>query len=212
MESLIAGILLAVIGALVAAYGVRLFYLLLPVFGFLVGFVLGAQLLTAWLGDGFLATAAGWGVGLVLGVVFAVIAGVSFWAAIMILAGGVGWALGTGLLAAIGITDGLLPLVGGAVLAGVVAILAIYLDAPTLLVAVLTSFGGAAYAVAGVLVVLGTVALGGLQHGAVAALAGNPIAILAWAVLGLATFLFQLLEARARSFDLRARLGAPTAD
>ena len=211
VETLVAGILMIVIGAAVAGYGVKVFYLLLPVFGFLVGFVLGAQLLTALLGDAFLATVAGWGVGLVLGIVFAVIATVWFWAAIVILAGGVGWVLGTGLLAAVGVTDGLLPLVAGAVLAAVLAIIAIVIDAPTALVAVLTSFGGSAWLVAGALLLLGRVTTADLEYGAVSALAGHTLALLAWPVLGLATLLVQLQEARSGPGGLRARLGGPAA-
>ena len=83
-----------VLGGAVAMYGTRLFYLLLPVWGFLVGFVLGAELFAAIFGEGFLATVAGWGVGLVTGIVFAVVAGLWYWAAIVILAGGVGWVRG----------------------------------------------------------------------------------------------------------------------
>jgi hypothetical protein len=211
MESLIGGVVLIVIGGLVATYGVRVFYFLLPVWGFVSGFVLGAQLIAALLGEGFLATAAGWGVGLVLGVVFAVIAGVWFWAAIVILAGGVGWVLGTGLVAALGITDGFLPLIAGAVLAAALAILAIVIDAPTVLVAVLTSFGGSAYPVAGALLVVRRITIADLEYGALDALAGHPVALVAWAALGLATLMIQVLDARARSLDLRARPDRATA-
>ena len=210
MESLVAGILMLVIGAAVAGYGVKLFYLLLPVFGFLVGFVLGAQLVTAILGDAFLATVAGWGVGVVLGIVLAVVAGVWYWAAIVILAGGAGWMLGTGLLASIGITDGLLPLVAGAVLAAGVAIVTIAVDGPTLLVAVLTSLAGSAYAVAGVMLVLRQATLAELEHGAVQAIAGDTVALIAWLVVAVAALAFQLLDARGRAADLLAGIGRPT--
>jgi hypothetical protein len=211
MQALIVGILLIVLGGAVAMYGTRLFYVLLPVWGFLAGFVLGAQLFATIFGEGFLATIAGWGVGLVTGLVFAVIAGVWYWAAIVILAGGVGWAVGTGLLAAIGMTDGILSLVAGAVVAAVFAIVAIVIDAPTLLVAVLTSIGGAAYSIAGVLMVLGRVELGGLANGAVAALWGFPLAVAAWLIVAAVALGYQLLEARARSTDLRAGLNRPAA-
>jgi hypothetical protein len=211
MENLVAGVLLIVLGTAVAVFGTRLFYLLLPAWGFLVGFVLGAQLMTELFGEAFLATVAGWGVGIVLGVVLAIVAGVWFWAAIVILAGGLGWTLGTGLLAAIGMTDGVLPLVAGAVVAAAFAIVAIVIDAPTLLVAVLTSIGGAAYAVAGAIMVLGRIGPADLEHGPVGALAGQPVALTAWLVLAAVALGYQLLEARARSTDLRARLNRPTA-
>jgi hypothetical protein len=211
MESLIVGIVLIVLGGAVAMYGTRLFYLLLPVWGFITGFVVGAQLLAALFGQGFLATVAGWGVGLVTGLVFAIIAGVWYWAAVVILAGGLGWAVGTGVLAALGLADGILPLAGGAVAAALFAIVAILIDAPTLLVAVLSAVGGAAYAIAGVLLVLGRIETGGLANGAVAALWAFPVALAAWAIVAAIGLGYQLLEARARSTDLRERLSRPTA-
>jgi hypothetical protein len=209
MQALILGIVLMVLGGAVAMYGTRLFYVLLPVWGFLAGFVLGADVFATLFGEGFLATIAGWGVGLVTGIVFAVVAGVWFWAAVVILAGGVGWAVGTGLLAAIGMTDGLLPLVAGAVVAALFAIVAIAIDAPKLLVAVLTAIGGAAYSVAGVMMVLGRIETGGLTHGAIAAIWGFPLAVVAWLIVAAIALGFQLVEARGRSMDLRARLDAP---
>ena len=211
MQALIVGIVLIVLGGAVAMYGTRLFYVLLPVWGFLAGFVLGAELFATIFGQGFLATVAGWGVGLVTGIVFAVIAGVWFWAAVVILAGGVGWAVGTGLLTAIGMTDGILPLVAGAGVAALFAIVAIAIDAPTLLVAVLTAIGGAAYSIAGVLMVLGRIETGALLHGAITALWPFPLAVAAWLIVAAIALGFQLLEARARSTDLRARLNSPTA-
>lgn len=211
MESLVLGIVLIVLGGAVAMYGTRLFYLLLPVWGFLVGFGLGAQLFATIFGEGFLATVAGWGVGLVTGLVFAVVAGVWYWAAVVILAGGLGWVVGAGLLAALGMTDGLLPLVGGAAVAAVFAIVAILVDAPTLLVAVLTSIGGAAYAITGVLMVLGRIEHGGLANGAIAALWPHPLGLAAFAIFAAIALGFQVLEARARSADLLASLNRPTA-
>jgi hypothetical protein len=211
MQALILGIVLMVLGGAVAMYGTRLFYVLLPVWGFLAGFVLGADVFATLFGEGFLATIAGWGVGLVTGIVFAVVAGVWFWAAVVILAGGVGWAVGTGLLAAIGMIGGLLPLVAGAVVAALFAIVAIAIDAPKLLVAVLTAIGGAAYSVAGVMMVLGRIETGGLTHGAIAAIWGFPLAVVAWLIVAAIALGFQLVEARGRSMDLRARLDAPAA-
>jgi hypothetical protein len=211
MESLFIGILVLVLGGAVAMYGTRLFYLLLPVWGFLFGFVLGAQLFSAIFGDGFLATVAGWGVGLVTGIVFGVIAGIWYWASIVLLAGGVGWIVGDGLFDAIGMADGILPIVGAAVVAAVFAIVAIVIDAPTLLVVVLTSIGGSAYSVAGVLLVLGLIGKGDMEHGAIGALSDFPLAVAAWLLFAAVALGYQLLEARARSTDLRGRLDQPTA-
>ena len=125
---------------------------------------------------------------------FAVIAGLAFWAAVVILAGGGGW-VGTGLLAAVGLEPGLLTSAGGAVAAAALAILAIYADGPRLLVAALTAWGGAAIAIAGALVLVGVVEPAGLRGvGPVGVLRGDPLAMIAWLVGGGLAFVFQWTE------------------
>ena len=55
MEALIVGLAGIVIGSLVAMFGVRVFYLLLPVWGFLAGFALSTGV-ASLLDEGFLVT------------------------------------------------------------------------------------------------------------------------------------------------------------
>jgi hypothetical protein len=211
METLLAGIVLVVLGSLVAVFGVRVFFLLLPVWGFIAGFVAGAQLVAALLGEGFLATGLGWLAGIAVGIGFAILAGLWFWAAILILAASVGWALVAGLLYAIGFEPGVITVAAGLAGAAVLVVLAILVDAPILYIAVLTSAGGAAYAVAGALLALGRIGLDDLHHGALGAFRELPIAILAWLALAAVTLAYQVLEARGRSANLLARPGQPIA-
>ena len=206
MEALVVGLSGIVIGSLVAVFGVRVFFLLLPVWGFLAGFALGAQGVASLLDEGYLVTILGWGAGLAVGVLFAILAGLWFWASVLILAGTVGWALVAGLLVALGMEPGLLVFLAGLAGAAALMVLAIVIDAPTLYVAVLTSFGGAAFAVTGALVVLGRVELGTLDGGVVAAMRSYPLAFLAWLGLAVVALGYQLLEARGRSTDLSAPL------
>lgn len=209
MEALIVGLAGVVIGSLVAMFGVRVFFLLLPVWGFLAGFALGAQGVASLLDEGFLVTVLGWAAGLAVGVLFAILAGLWFWASILILAGSVGWSLVAGLLVAAGMEPGPLVFLAGLAGAAVLVVLAVIIDAPTLYVAVLTSFGGTAFAVTGALVVLGRVELGALDGGVVAAMRSYPLAFLAWLGLAVVALGYQLFEARGRSGDLRAPLGHP---
>jgi hypothetical protein len=205
LESIVIGLVGIIVGTLVAGFGARVFFLLLPLWAFVAGFVIGGDVVASVLGDRFLATAAGWIAGLGLGVVLAVLAGLWFWAAVLVLAASVGWTLGAGIAAALGFEPGLVTLAAG--VAGVVLLggLAIAVNAPTLLVAVLTSFGGAAWAVAGALVMLGRIGLADLESGAVAALYGYPLAIGAWLVLAIVALGSQLLDARDRSVALLVR-------
>ena len=175
MDSILLGLVAIVVGALIAAYGARAFFLLLPLFGFVLGFHVGGQAIGAILGDGLFATLLGWGAGLVTGLVFAILAGLSWWAAIVILFGVVGYQVGYGVLVALGFHDpGFLPFVAGVALGVALAILAIVLDAPTLLVAAVTAFGGAAYVVAGAYLLLNQITVAQLQDGPIGAL-GVPL-------------------------------------
>jgi hypothetical protein len=67
----IAGLLVLSLGAALAFAGYRFFLGLLPVLGFLFGFGFGAQMMQALFGQGFLATATSWVVGLLSAVAFA---------------------------------------------------------------------------------------------------------------------------------------------
>lgn len=103
--------------------GYRFFLILLPIWGFFFGFVLGAQAVTAILGDAFLATITSWVVGFIIGAVFAVLSYLFYIVAVAIIAGSLGYAIASGLLLAIGFPAGfitwLVGIVGAVALAGV---------------------------------------------------------------------------------------------
>ena len=206
MDSIIVGTVALIVGALVATWGVRVFFVLLPLWAFLTGVAIGAQGLSAVLNEGFLATLLSWGAGIVLGIVLAVTATLWVWAAVIVLAFGVGTTLGSGILLALGFEPGVLPFAAGIALGGVLVVLAIAIDAPVLLVAILSSLGGAAYVVAGALLILGRLEVADLSGGAVAALRDQPLAIVGWLVLAAAALIVQLQEARGGLSGLRAPL------
>src|SRR3954465_13185560 len=85
-------------GFSLAFAGYRFFLFLLPIWGFFWGFGLGAQSIQVLLGDGFLASISSWVVGFFLGMLFAVISYLFFAAAVAILAGGLGYAVGVGIM------------------------------------------------------------------------------------------------------------------
>ena len=192
---IVLGVAGIVLGTAVAAYGTRVFYLLLPVWGAFVGFLAGAELVAQVFGERLFATLLGWIVGIGLGVMLAVVAGLAFRIAVVILALSVGYWVGSGLLVALGLEPGLLTSAGGAVAAAAVAILAIVVDGPRLLVAALTAWGGAAIALVGGLVLVGWLEPAGLRGvGPVGALRGFPLAMVAWVVAGGLAFVFQWTE------------------
>jgi hypothetical protein len=183
-------------GSLLAAFGVRFFWILLALWGAMVGFLAGADLAATIMGDGFLATVAGWLAGAVGAIVLGLLAGAVYWAAVIVLSAGVGYALGSGILLMLGVEPGILTLAAGIAAAVALAGAAVLLRVPVVLVAVLTSFGGAGYALVGGLVLLGRVGLAELQGGALGALRDRPLALVAWLALGAVACAYQLITAR----------------
>jgi hypothetical protein len=187
------------IGALWAFFGFRFFLILLPIWGFFVGFLAGAQGMTALFGDGFLATVTGWVVGFVLGIVFAILSYLYYWVAVVLLGGTIGYALGSGVMAALlDTTDGILVVAAGLIVAVLFGIGTALLRAPKYLVIVLSAFGGSAAIVAGALLLLDKIELGGMQYGIVAAaitvIESEIIWLIVWAVIGAAGVVYQMMS------------------
>jgi hypothetical protein len=100
---LCAGLIGTMFGVLLAFAGYRLFLVLLPIWGFFFGFLLGGETVQ-WLfnGTGLFVDVTGWVVGLVVGAIFAVLSYLFYIAAVAIIAGSVGYFLSVYLLLWIG--------------------------------------------------------------------------------------------------------------
>ena len=165
---LLAAIILIAVGAAALFVGFRLWLILLPIFGFFVGFVVGAELISTWLGDGFLQNVLGIVVGAVTAVIFAFLAIFWWWAGVVLVLAGFGFAIGYGLLPAIGMENAdVLSWVIGLTIAAIFAVAAVVLRMPRALVIVATSLWGSGAVLAGVLVILNQVDVENLGFGAV---------------------------------------------
>ncbi|HEY4632366.1 MAG TPA: DUF4203 domain-containing protein [Candidatus Limnocylindrales bacterium] len=205
LEGIIVGLLAAAIGAAFAFYGLKLFVILLPIWGFLVGLMAGASWGAEFLGEGFLGTVTSWGIGIVLGLVLAVLSYFWYYGAVILLGASVGYTLGAGLMAAIGL-DGFLSVVVGLIVAAVVGFGVLVLAVPAFLVVFLSAIGGAAAVVNGVLILLGRVALEDVDFGLTQGLyKEGVIAIVAWIVIAVVAMWWQLREVA----DMSARLSVP---
>lgn len=151
------GLVALIVGAAVAAAGLPLFFLLLPVWGFVVGFLVGAGFMAAIFGGGFLATTLGIVVGLVFGVLFAVLSYLYWYVAVLLSAGATGFVLGAALMGTIGVSADWLIFIVGAVFAIGFVLVALALNYPVYLVIVLTSLAGSAIAIGGALVMFGQI-------------------------------------------------------
>ena len=197
MNELIVGLILIVLGLVVCFYGLKFFFVLLPVWGFIAGFFLGAQGIQALLGGGFLATGASWIVGVVLGVIFAVASYFIWYIGALIAAGSVGAILGTGLMSFI-TSNGVLNWIAAAVGAVVIAVLAALVMLPVFMVVVNTAFAGSAAVVIGLLFVIKRLTFVEVDNGESvinSAVQHNWPWVVVWVVLAVIGSLWQVRDA-----------------
>jgi uncharacterized protein DUF4203 len=198
MEILV-GIILALVGLAVCFFGLRFWFILLPVFGAVTGFIVGARLMQDLFGTGFLSTTTSWIVGIVVAVVFALLSWYVWYAGAIILAGAVGASLFTGILHAInnqpwGSVTFIVALIGAVIF----AVGALMLNLPIYIVIVNSALGGASLAIAGLLTMLGTITTVELANGVTFAVVDETsrglswLWVLAWIVLVIAGIYYQL--------------------
>jgi len=185
-STLLIGIVAIALGLGLMLLGYRLALTLLPIWGFVAGFWFSVQALETLLGDGLLATSIGWVVAAVIGLAFAVLSYLFWYAAVVIAFASVGYWLGWAVLTLIGFSGtGLAGLGISLVVGAAFAVVAIVTGVPLVALVVVTALGGAHAVVAGVLILLGAIDVTSLGSGvANAILAANP----GWwlATLGLA--------------------------
>ena len=194
LEAIVLGLLALGIGLAFAFYGFRLFIILLPIWGFFAGFLFGAGAMTALFGEGFLVTVTSWVVGFIFALLFAALAYLYYWFAVVFLGASIGYSLGIGFMTWLNIGDGVLAFIVALVVAAVVALLFIMLRVPKYLILIATSYGGAFAAVSGLALILGRVPLEALQNGTVGAYVNDSLSWI-WVagalVLGTVAFFYQ---------------------
>jgi hypothetical protein len=166
IEGILLGLLAIAIGLAFCFYGFKVFLVLLPIWGFFAGFLLGANGVTALFGDAFLATATGWVVGFLLGLLFAVLSYLYYWIAVILLGGALGYQLTLGVLQWISPDfDGFIAFILALIVGAIFAVGFFVLHMPAVLVIVATAIAGAGATVAGVIVALGLVEHTNLEGG-----------------------------------------------
>jgi Domain of unknown function (DUF4203) len=166
LEAAAIGVLAVAIGLGFTFWGFRLFLILLPIWGFFIGFLFGAGATTALFGDGFLATTLGWVIGFVVGIVFAVLSYLYYWFAVVFIGASIGYAAGLGILHWLGNGgDNFMGFLFGLVGAIIVAAVVVMLRLPKYLAIALTAIGGAFATVTGVALIFKQVTLDQLTGG-----------------------------------------------
>lgn len=191
IEGILIGLLAIGIGAAWASYGLKAFTILLPIWAFFAGLLIGASLTVELLGDGFFATVTSWVIALVTGIAFALLSYFIYYAAIIILGATAGYALGAGLLASFGM-DGFLSVIVGLIGGVILAIAVLVLAVPAVLVVVISAFSGAAGVVNGALILLGVIKLDDVDAGLMEGLLKyGVVAVVAWLVIAAAGIWYQ---------------------
>ena len=173
-RAIILGLLAIVIGLAWAFYGLKLFTILLPIWAFFFGLLAGAQ----WGQDIFGQPASSrpscrGALACRSGSCSRAISYFWYYAAIVILGGAVGYALGVGVFESFGFETGSILVIVGLIVGALFAIGTFLLGVPVLLVMILSAFSGAAAVVNGVLIFLGQIKLENLDTGSSAALLHN---------------------------------------
>jgi uncharacterized protein DUF4203 len=182
--ALLIGLLAVVVGLAFTFFGYRLFLILLPIWGAVVGFFFGANLAAVLFGREFLGDATSILVGILVAVLFAIAAYLWYWLAVALLAGSIGYSIGLGVMRYIGATDRTVIIVVAVVVAILFAIAAIWLGLPKYLAILFTSIGGAFAAVTGVGVLIGRIPVSALESGSIGAHVGSDLGLV-WLIASL---------------------------
>lgn len=193
MAEVILGLAAIVLGLVVTFAGLQVFFATLPIIGFIFGFMLGGAAVQVIFGDGFLSTLTSWIVGFAVGIVFAAIAALWWYAGALVSAGALGAVLGTGLVKVFGGSSEWLLAIFGIAGFAVLFMIAFMLALPVYIVIVNSGFIGATVVITGVLLLFQQIKTEDIGHGpAVAILNDSWWLTIPWVVLAIVGILAQL--------------------
>jgi hypothetical protein len=142
--AIVAASFLLFLSGIVAFFGTRLFWIILPIWGFFFGLAIGGQGVQALFGDGFLSTAFSWIVAFFLGLLFALLSYLFWYVAVALVGGYLGYGVVVGFFGLIGVDLGVLVWILGVAAGIVFAVLTMVLNIQKWVVVIGTSLLGAA--------------------------------------------------------------------
>lgn len=165
MADILLGILAIVAGGVMLFAGQFVLRLVLPIWGFFVGFAFGAGLFAGLADESFLGTALGWVTGFVFAVIFAVLAYLYYAVAVILAMAAFGYVIGAGLIVALGIDWSWVAVLTGVAVGAIFGIVSVVGNMPMVVLAVASSIAGAVSVVAGVMLLVGTLNSADLAEG-----------------------------------------------
>lgn len=188
LEQILIGLLAIVVGAAFCFSGVKWFLVLLPIWGFLAGFVFGSNGIFYLFGadHGFFASALAILVGLLVGALFAVLSYLYYFFAVILLGGALGYMLGVGVMDWLNLSGAeILTFIVGIIVGGIFAFGFIILAMPVVLAIWGTAIGGAAAIVVGIALILDRIELNALNTGMLGAISQDTQYPWLWLVIGI---------------------------
>jgi hypothetical protein len=155
MADILVGLLAVVIGGALLVQGYAALRVVVALWGAFAGFLIGAGVTAEVMGEGFLASFLGWGVGFAVALVFGLLAYLYYAVSVVIGMGAIGFALGTTAMVALGVSWSWVIVLVGLAVGVLLAMLAIVGDLPMVILAVLGAFAGSSIVIAGLLLILG---------------------------------------------------------
>jgi len=156
MADIILGVLAIVAGGAMLVAGQLVLRLVIPVWGFFAGFAFGAGIVAGFADERFLGTVLGWVLGLVFAVIFAVLAYVYYYVAIVLAMGAAGFAIGSGLIVALGISWNWLAVLMGLAVGLVLGLVSVFTNVPMMVLVVVGSIAGAVGVTGGLMLLVGS--------------------------------------------------------
>lgn len=189
------------IGLAIAFFGYRFLWVLLPIWGFFAGLWLGVTGLQTLFGEGFLVGVSGLVIGVVLGLIFAVLSYLFYFVGVAILGGSIGYGLTVSLLVGgLGMNANFIVWLIAIVVAVLFAVVILALNIQKYAVIVITALGGASATLGGILLLFNQVSMDQLSGNvgvfAPVSFSEGPIWWLIWAVVAVAGIVLQIMSNR----------------
>ena len=156
MADIVLGLFAIIAGGVILFAGQFVLRLVIPIWGFFAGFAFGAGLFAELADERFLGTVLGWVTGFVFALIFAVLAYLYYAIAVILAMAAFGFAIGSGLVLALGIEWNWVAVLVGLVVGAVLGLVSVFGNMPMIVLAVASSIAGAASVVAGVMLVVGS--------------------------------------------------------
>jgi hypothetical protein len=156
MADIILGLLAIIAGGAMLIAGQLVLRLVIPIWGFFAGFAFGAGIVAGFADERFLGTVLGWVLGLVFAVIFAVLAYLYYYVAIVIAMGAAGFAIGSGIVVAIGIDWNWVAVLVGLAVGILVGLVSVFANIPMVMLVVIGSIAGAVGVTGGLMLLVGS--------------------------------------------------------